>query len=117
MRNGSCHARRHAKPSVRSLLWVRECLQEAIDDAQKKQSELENLARAASSLAADANGECAATRVLVGDSRREMLVEARKEAEAIAARAEGRVSVTVRYIETLAVHFTEFQDKRQPDIS
>ena len=49
------------------------------------------MARAASSLASDANGECAATRVLVGESRQEGLAEARKEAEAIAAKAEGRV--------------------------
>ena len=67
-------------------------LQEAIEVERRKHAELDGVVRATSSLAADANSECAATRVLVGESRQEGLAEARKEAEAIAGRAEGRVS-------------------------
>eukprot|EP00904_Undaria_pinnatifida_P002133 jgi/Undpi1/11920/HiC_scaffold_4.g01619.m1 len=70
--------------------------QEAMEVERRKRSELDEVARAASSLASDANGECAATRVLVGESRQEGLAEARKEAEAIAAKAEGRVKAEVQ---------------------
>lgn len=66
-------------------------LQEALDAANNRHCELDEATRAASTLAANANSECAAMRTLVADSRREVLAEARQEAEATAARAEGRV--------------------------
>lgn len=63
-----------------------------LGESMERLSRLEEVAEAASALAADAHLECAATRALVGDSKREALAEAKQEAESIAARAEGRVS-------------------------
>lgn len=68
--------------------------QEVLEKSHERQSRLEETAEAAKSLATDAHKECAATRVLVGVSKREGLAEAKKEAEYIAGRAEGRVSLT-----------------------
>ena len=62
----------------------------------EKQSELGNLARKAFSLATDANNECVSTRALVGDVKRETLLEARLEAESMVDRAEGRVGCVTR---------------------
>lgn len=59
--------------------------------AGKNQSEVDQLAKSALSLASDANRECAAIRVMVGESKRDGLVEARQDAESIAGRLEGRV--------------------------
>lgn len=64
---------------------------------EQKQEELEKIAQEASSLAAEANGECATTRDLIGEAKREVLLDARREAEAIVARSEGRVSHTWLY--------------------
>lgn len=67
--------------------------QEALEKSNERQSRIEETAEAAKSLGTDAHKECAATRVLVGVSKREGLLEAKKEAEYIAGRAEGRVSL------------------------
>lgn len=62
-----------------------------MDAASERQSDLDGRVRKATSLANDANGECAAIRLLVGESRREVQAEARQDAEAISARSEARV--------------------------
>ncbi|CAN0485968.1 unnamed protein product, partial [Ectocarpus sp. 12 AP-2014] len=66
-----------------------------MDAASDRQSDLDARVRNAASLAADANAECAALRLLVGESRREGQADARKEAEAITARAEARMKAEV----------------------
>lgn len=63
-----------------------------MDASGERQSELDAQLLAAASVAAEATRECAAIRVMVGDTRREVQAEAKQDAEAIAGRAEGRVS-------------------------
>lgn len=66
-----------------------------MDASSDRQSELDAQVLAAAAVAAEATRECAAIRVAVGDSRREVQAEARQDAEAIAGRAEGRVSASL----------------------
>eukprot|EP00752_Nemacystus_decipiens_P004826 g4392.t1 len=68
---------------------------EAMDVSGERLSELDAQLLAAASVAADATRECAAIRVMVGETRREVQAEAKQDAEGIAGRAEGRVKAEV----------------------